>query len=110
MDFETIFANNAVFSGGFGLAVIAGGAHFLRSSTRSAITLMKRHFLVTLEITSKDRSYPWVLQWLYARGNMTQHISVETSIRPSTSDTSNVKIDFVPGTGDTGIDLHIIIL
>ena len=32
-----------------------------------AATLAQRHLLVTLEVTSKDKAYPWVLQWLTAQ-------------------------------------------
>ena len=96
---ENLFpSNNPVFSGGFGLAVLAVGAQFLRNGGTIGISLVRRYFLVTLEVTSKDKSYPWVLQWLYSRGNMTQHLSVETSMQAS-KNASNVKIDFVPGPG-----------
>jgi chaperone BCS1 len=73
-----------VFSGGFGLAVLAAGAQFCRTGAKFGISLLKRHFLVTLEVTSKDRAYPWVLQWLALQGKKTQHLSVETSLRPMT--------------------------
>lgn len=100
LNLNDIFSStNPVFSGGFGLAVLAASAQILRTGANASVSMMKRHFLITLEITSKDRSYPWVLQWLYSRGNMTQHLSVETTTRQSANNTSNVKIDFVPGTG-----------
>jgi len=78
---------------------------------------LKRHLLVTLEITSKDRAYPWVLQWLYRKQRNNpigkpQHISVETTMKASSlqnaqvdalktvsSMESTVKIDFVPSPG-----------
>jgi chaperone BCS1 len=62
-------------------------------------TMFRRYCMVTMEVTSKDRSYPWVLQWLYARGNMNQHLSVETTLRATNSGNSSVKVDFVPGPG-----------
>lgn len=91
--------DNAMFSGGFGLAVLAAGAQLLRGASQVGITLAKRHFLVTLEVTSKDRSYPWVLQWLSAQKFRNQHLSVETALRARASGTSSV-FDFVPGPGN----------
>lgn len=99
-DFETLFpASNPVFSGGFGLALLAGGAQALRMGTTIGMKLIRRHFLVTLEVTSKDRSYPMVLQWLYSQGTRTQHLSVETSLKPSSSTSGSISYNFVPGPG-----------
>jgi len=100
IDLEKLFiTDNPIFSGGLSLAVVAAGAQFIRSGGRVAIEMIRKRVLVTLEITSKDKSYPWVLQWLYARGNMTRHLSVKTSLNQATSNSSTVKIDFVPGPG-----------
>jgi len=97
---EKLFpADNAVFQGGFGLAVIAAGASFARAGVSAATTMARRHLLVTLEITSKDRSYPWVLQWLASQGKRTQHLSVETSLRPTRAGSISSLFGFVPGPG-----------
>ena len=93
-------ANNPVFSGGFGLAVVAVGASALRTTSRIAIELLRRKYLVTLEVTSKDKAYPWVLQWLSSQGAKTQHLSVDTVIQQqSNSHPSQLKFHFVPGPG-----------
>ena len=64
--------------------------------------MIRRHLLTTLEITSKDRAYPWVLQWLSTYNRKNQHISVETSFKPIQNkqgiQASSV-FDFVPGPG-----------
>lgn len=100
LDLTDIFsASNPVFSGGFGLAVIAGGAQMLRFGSQVAVKYIRRTCLVTLEVTSKDKSYPWVLQWLYARGAKTQHLSVETNLIPTTTSSLYTKFNFVPGPG-----------
>jgi chaperone BCS1 len=91
--------DNVVFSGGFGLAVIAAGAQILRSGYKVGIQLLKRNFLVTLEVTSKDRAYPWVLQWLALKGTRTQHLSVETLIKSTQGNKTGVSFDLVPGPG-----------
>eukprot|EP01032_Pedospumella_encystans_P020968 gene20968-23805_t len=76
MDFDTLFSvNNPVFSGGFGLAVLAAGAQFLRVGSQVGVRMMRRHFLSTLEVTSKDKAYPWA-------GNFT-----------------SMNFEFVPGPG-----------
>ncbi len=90
--------DNAVFNGGFGLAVLATGAQLMRSGAGAGAMLLKRQFLVTLEVTSKDKSYPWVLAWLARQGKRTQHLSVETSITASARGASTV-FGFVPGPG-----------
>ncbi len=97
---QRIFSpDNVVFSGGFGLAVIAAGAQVFRSSYKVGIQLLKRNFLVTLEVTSKDRAYPWVLQWLAVKGTRTQHLSVETIVRSTQGNKTGISFDLVPGPG-----------
>ena len=56
--------DNPYFSAGFALGVAGTGLAAARGAGRGALTLAQRHLLVTLEVTSKDKSYPWVLQWL----------------------------------------------
>jgi len=100
MDFDTLFsANNPVFSGGFGLAVIAAGAQFLRVGSQVGVRMMRRHFLSTLEVTSKDKAYPWVLRWITLRGTKTQHLSVQTSYLPKAGNFTSMNFEFVPGPG-----------
>ena len=95
--------DNQVFAGGFGLAVLAAGAQGLRKCGAIGIQLLRRHFLITLEVTSKDRSFPWVLNWLAAQGKRTQHLSVETSRMPTTTSSSSSVtsrlFSLVPGPG-----------
>jgi chaperone BCS1 len=77
---------------------------------------------VTLEITSKDRSYPWVLAWLTRQAaagrsgfggasTLAQHVSVTTSVEGSNvastdgsggnggGGSGDVKFDFAPCPG-----------
>lgn len=103
MDFISLIpADNAVFSGGIGLALVAGGAQVCRAGYQVGLRLLRRHLLVTLEVTSKDRSYPWVLQWLAAQsGARTQHLSVETISLPTSKSTTNT----ISQTGQIGFSL-----
>ena len=77
----------------------------MRGASRSALTLAQRHLLVTLEVTSKDRSYPWVLQWLTAQsrdravGALSQHVSVDTIVQRLASGKQQTRFEFVPCPG-----------
>jgi mitochondrial chaperone BCS1 len=71
--------DNAFFSGGVGLAVIGALAQAARRGASLATLLARRHLLMTLEVTSKDASYPWILAWLTKQGRRTQHLTVSTT-------------------------------
>lgn len=92
-------AENPVFSGGFGLAVLAVGAQLLRSGSTVGLRLLRQNLLVTMEVTSKDRAYPWVLRWISSHNARTRHLSVETSVASSSGSGSNVRFSLVPGPG-----------
>lgn len=70
--------DNAFFSGGMGLAVVGALAQLARRGAGLVQVLARRHLLMTLEVTSKDASYPWVLNWLSRQGRRTQHLTVST--------------------------------
>ena len=56
--------------------------------------------MTTVEVTCKDKSYPWVLDWLAKRGaNKTQHLSVDTSFAESEGGKIETKYNFVPSPG-----------
>jgi mitochondrial chaperone BCS1 len=100
IEFEKLFSpDNAVFQGGFGLAMIALGAQAMRFGSSFAMNLARKHLLISLEVTSKDRAYPWVLQWVTAQGTRTQHLSVETALKSINSHTSDTIFNLVPGPG-----------
>jgi chaperone BCS1 len=99
-DFNSLFSpDNAVFSGGFGLALVAAGAQALRVGSQVSMRLIRRHFLSTLEVTSKDKAYPWVLRWLATKGTKTQHLSVQTSYQQKAGNFAIMNFEFVPGPG-----------
>ena len=75
--------SNPYFSAGFGLGILGAGFAALRGAGKAAVTMAQRHLLVTLEVTSKDKAYPWVLQWLTrqadsSKSTIGQHLSVDT--------------------------------
>lgn len=73
-----------------------------RSALLRAMQLAQKHYTVSLEIPSKDRSYQWTLHWInkHTRGR-TQHLGVETSFQaaPGNSGQVQASFDFVPSTG-----------
>ena len=60
---DTLF-ENPVFAGGLGLAGLGVAAQIGRKSVIRGATLVKQRLLVNLEISKRDPSYPWILQWL----------------------------------------------
>ncbi len=112
-DLKTLpFADNPFFSGGFGLAALGAGFAGLRRGGQLAAQLLRRHMLSTLEVTSKDRSFPWVMHWLSLHGHgQHQHLSVETSFMTAAAGAGNTNTNggpsplstahfgFVPGPG-----------
>ena len=96
--------SNPYFSAGFGLGLLGTGFAALRGAGKAAVTLAQRHLLVTLEVTSKDRAYPWVLQWLnaQARGGgstVAQHLSVDTVVQRLANGKVSTRFEFLPCPG-----------
>jgi hypothetical protein len=46
------------------LVAVRGVLTAARTLVRSGASMAQRRMLVTLEIPSKDRSYPWFLEWI----------------------------------------------
>ena len=93
---------NPYFSAGFGLGILGTGLAALRGGARTAVALAQRHLLVTLEVTSKDKAYPWVLHWMtrQARGGaLGQHITVDTVSRRLANGTTTTNFEFTPCPG-----------
>ena len=93
---------NPYFSAGFGLAIMGTGLALLRGAGKTAVTMAKRHLLITLEVTSKDRAYPWVLQWLTEQAQHTslgQHLSVQTVVKKLANGRTTTLFEFLPSTG-----------
>lgn len=63
LNLDTLFGN-PVFAGGIGLASLGAAAAFGRRALISSAALLRRQMLVNVEISKRDPSYPWVLQWL----------------------------------------------
>ncbi|KAK1755173.1 BCS1 N terminal-domain-containing protein [Echria macrotheca] len=59
-----VLFNNPVFAGGIGLAGLGAAAALGRRAVIGGTALLRRQMLVNVEISKRDPSYPWVLQWL----------------------------------------------
>mmetsp|Transcript_24798 Transcript_24798/g.59660 ORF Transcript_24798/g.59660 Transcript_24798/m.59660 type:complete len:496 (+) Transcript_24798:297-1784(+) len=96
---KVIPVENQFFTGGIGLAALGAAATIARGGLQTAMTLARRHLLMTLEVTSKDPAYPWLLNWISNQGRRTQHLSVNTVFRKKTDGSEQMLFDFVPGPG-----------
>lgn len=66
-------------------------------------TLAQRRMLVTLEISSKDRSYLWFLNWMSQQArsrSSTNQLAAETSYRQASDGSHQVTFSLVPGPGN----------
>ena len=90
----------AVVAGGAGLAALSLGLGLFRSGSRLAVSGLRRHLTTTLEVTSKDPAYPWVLHWLKeakGRSNASfKHVSAATIVG---DEAGGASFDLVPSPG-----------
>lgn len=100
MDYIAGLQSNPYFGAGFGLFGLGAGAAILRKGVQGAVVLFRRHYLITLEVPCRDKSYQWLLQWITEKGaRSTQHLSVETSFEQSETGLIKTRYDFIPSVG-----------
>lgn len=97
---QSIMSSNPYFTAGFGLmglgAVLAVG----RQALVRASSLAYRQLLVDLEITSKDKSYDWFLEWMSRHpARSSRNFSVETNYVEHDNGSITATFDLVPGPG-----------
>ncbi|XP_055603638.1 LOW QUALITY PROTEIN: mitochondrial chaperone BCS1 [Uranotaenia lowii] len=93
-------SDNPYFGAGFGLFGLGAGAAMLRKGMQGALILFRRHYMITLEVPCRDKSYQWLLQWITQKGaRHTQHLSVETSFQQRDTGHIKTKYDFIPSIG-----------
>ena len=62
--------------------------------------MFRRHYMTTVEVTCKDKSYEWLLAWITQRGaRKTQHLSVDTTFVETEAGKVSTKYDFQPSVG-----------
>ncbi|GAA5973844.1 hypothetical protein JCM11641_003189 [Rhodosporidiobolus odoratus] len=111
--------SNPYFSAGFGLMALGVGAQVLRRSAVYGATIAQRRLLVSLEISSKDPSYLWFLQWMsqqsarqaqlaerplrgiegLASRIRSHELAVETKYEQRKDGSSTAEFSLVPGPG-----------
>ncbi|GAA6059508.1 hypothetical protein JCM10212_002251 [Sporobolomyces blumeae] len=116
---QTALDSNPYFSAGFGLMALGVGAQVLRRSAVYGATLAQRRLLVSLEISSKDPSYLWFLQWMshqsarqaqlaekplrgiegLASRVRSHELAVETKYEQRKDGSSSAEFSLVPGPG-----------
>lgn len=93
-------SENPYFGAGFGLFGVGAGAAILRKGMQMGMIFFRRHYMITLEVPCRDKSYQWLLQWITHKGaRKTQHLSVETSFEQKETGQIKTKYDFIPSIG-----------
>ncbi|ENN79957.1 mitochondrial chaperone BCS1 [Dendroctonus ponderosae] len=100
LEYFSGLAENPYFGAGFGLFGVGAGAAVLRKGYQTGLILFRRHYMITLEVPCRDKSYQWLLHWITTKGaRQTQHLSVETSFEQKDSGHVKTKYDFIPSLG-----------
>uniref|UniRef100_A0A8C3Q303 BCS1 homolog, ubiquinol-cytochrome c reductase complex chaperone n=1 Tax=Chrysolophus pictus TaxID=9089 RepID=A0A8C3Q303_CHRPC len=99
-DFVVALKDNPYFGAGFGLVGVGTAMALARKGAQFGLVAFRRHYMITLEVPSKDKSYQWLLNWISHHAKRTQHLSVETSYLQHESGRISTKFDFVPSPGN----------
>ncbi|EFN70329.1 Mitochondrial chaperone BCS1 [Camponotus floridanus] len=100
VEYIQALSDNPYFGAGFGLFGLGAGAALLRKGAQFGAVLFRRHYMITLEVPCRDKSYQWLLQWITHKGaRKTQHLSVETSFELKETGHVKTKYDFIPSIG-----------
>lgn len=90
--------DNQFFGAGFGLAALGLGVTLSRQALALGVLMFKRHRMVRLEVTHKDQSYPYILNWL-KHNQKTLNLSLVTQLHRRPSGQITVQSIKVPGPG-----------
>lgn len=100
VEYVQALSDNPYFGAGFGLFGLGAGAALLRKGALVGTTLFRRHYMITLEVPCRDKSYQWLLQWITYKGaRKTQHLSVETTFEQKETGDVKTKYAFIPSVG-----------
>ncbi|MBN3308428.1 mitochondrial chaperone BCS1 [Amia ocellicauda] len=99
-DFLGALKDNPYFGAGFGLVGVGTALAVARKGAQLGMIAFRRHYMITLEVPSKDKSYQWLLSWITKHAHRTQHLSVETSYMQHESGRVRTQFDFLPSPGN----------
>ena len=93
-------ADNPYFGAGFGLFGLGAVAAISKQGSQYSWILFRRHYISTVEVTCKDRSFQWLLQWMARKGaKNSQHLTVDTTFVESDSGKIESNYNFQPSVG-----------
>lgn len=99
-DYVGGLADNPYFGAGFGLFSVGLVTAVGRKGLQAGFILFRRHYMITLEVPCRDKSYQWLLQWITKKGaRKTQHLSVETTFVQKDTGHVSTNYDFIPSVG-----------
>ncbi|KAJ8905961.1 hypothetical protein NDN08_002462 [Rhodosorus marinus] len=90
---------NPLFHAGFGLMLMGTGLALARNAGGKVFAEVQRRAFATLEVTSKDPGYKWILQWIRDRGGNSRHLSLETKFRSFENGRVETEFTYVPAVG-----------
>ena len=96
----TSLSENPYFGAGFGLFGVGFGAAVMRRAGQFGFIMFRRHYMTTVEVTCKDKSYDWLLNWISKKGaRKTQHLSVDTSFVENDNGKIETHYEYQPSIG-----------
>jgi len=104
-DYLTSLADNPYFGAGAGLFGVGVVTQAARKGSVILSSLLKRKYVLTMEVPSSDKSYEWLMTWITTKAaRKTQHLSVQTLFqRSDVTGRVSTKFDFIPSPG-----IHVI--
>lgn len=92
-------SSNPYFGAGTGLFGLGLAAAALRKGTQVAQVVFRRTCLVSLEVSSRDKSYEWLLEWITRNARNSQHRSVSTVFEQHDTGKISTHFNYMPSIG-----------